>query len=132
MKAIIVHRWDGTPKSDWYPWLKMQLTKRGWEVIVPAMPNTSKPEIKAWVKRLQEVVGKPDVETFFIGHSIGCQTIMRYLATLPKEAKVGGVIFVAGWFTLRGLESKEMEAIAKPWLKTPIDFAKVKEKTKKR
>lgn len=130
-RVFILHRWDGTPKSDWYPWLKKQLEKKGWEVIVPKMPDTSKPAIDAWVKHLQKVVGKVDKETYFIGHSIGCQAIMRYLATLPKEVKAGGIIFVAGWFTLRGLESKEIENIARPWLEMPINFEKIKEKTNK-
>ena len=130
MRVFIVHRWDGTPRSDWYPWLRKVLEKSGVKVIVPEMPDTSTPTIKAWVSHLAKTVGKPDQQTYFVGHSIGCQTILRYLTTLPQNAMVGGVIMVAGWLTLQNLENKEMKAIAKPWLATPIDFAKVTEKTK--
>lgn len=130
MKIILVHRWDGTPDSDWYPWLKKELEKKGHHVIVPAMPNTSEPEITAWVGHLQKIVGKPDEQTYFFGHSIGCQTIMRYLATLPKGTKIGEVVFVAGWLKLRNLEDETAEQIAQPWLKTPIDFSAIQEKAK--
>jgi len=34
---------------------------------------------------------------------------------------------VAGWFTLKNLETEEEWAIVKPWLETPIDFTKVKQ-----
>ena len=131
MRVFIVHRWAGTPRSDWYPWLQQKLVKMGIAVVVPKMPNTDEPKIKAWVTKLQEAVGKPDEQTYFVGHSIGCQTILRYLAALPVKSRVGGIVLVAGWFTLQNLEDKEMEAIATPWLTAPIDFVKVSEKTKK-
>jgi len=129
-KVIIVHRWDGTPESDWYPWLKRELESKGFEVIVPEMPETSEPSIENWVDHLRIVVGSVDEETYFVGHSIGCQTIMRYLSSL-SDVKIGGIVFVAGWFNLDNLEGEEVVAIAKPWIETPIDFAKVRNKTNK-
>ncbi len=78
-RLFIIHGWDFNPKMNWYPWLKMELEKREFEVAVPKMPNTSEPDINAWVLHLKKVVGKLNGETYFIGHSIGCQTIMRFL-----------------------------------------------------
>ena len=49
---------------------------------------------------------------------------MRFVETL--DAKVGGAIFVAGWFDLKNMESKEEEKIAEPWIRTAIDYTKVK------
>ncbi len=131
MKVVLVHRWDGTPEYDWYPWLKQRLEHKGFEVVVPSMPNTAEPEITAWVNHLKKVVGVPARHTYFIGHSIGCQTIMRYLETLPKHIRIGGAIFVAGWFVLENLENDDVTAIVRPWVETPIDFTKIKEKTTK-
>ncbi|MDO8460382.1 MAG: alpha/beta hydrolase [Nanoarchaeota archaeon] len=127
-RAFIIHGWDFNPEMHWYPWLRKELEKKGFEVIVPEMPNTSEPEIDEWVSHLRKVVGKLDSETYFIGHSIGCQTIMRYLAGEDYEGKIGNVVFVAGWFNLDNLEGEEVEEIAKPWLETSIDFKKVKRK----
>ncbi len=128
-KVYIIHRWDGMPDSDWYLWLKKELEeKTESEVRALAMPDTEVPVIEKWVVRLKEVVPQPDENTYFIGHSIGCQTIMRYLAAL-QNVNVGGALFVAGWLYLKNLEDEEVEKIAAPWLRTPIDFEKVKAST---
>ncbi len=123
-RVIIVHRWSGGPNDDWQPWLKDELQKLGYEVLVPEMPDTDVPVIEKWVGKLAEVVGTPDLDTYFVGHSIGCQAIMRYLETI--NTPVGGAVFVSGWFNLKNLEDKEMEEIARQWIETPIDLEKVK------
>lgn len=123
-RVFIIHGWGYEPSDNWYPWLKDQLIKVGFEVAVPEMPSADEPEIGAWVKKLSEVVGAPDGDTYFIGHSIGCQTIMRYLQT--TGVKVGGAVFVAGWFNLENLEDTEVEKVARPWIETQIDFEKIK------
>ena len=102
----------------------MELEKQNYKVVVPSMPNTDNPVIEKWVGHLAEVVGTPDKETYFIGHSIGCQTILRYLETI--NIPVGGAIFVAGWFNLENMETEEEEITAKPWIQNPIDLEKVK------
>lgn len=125
-RVFIVHRWDGEPDGDWYPWLAEQLEDRGFKTEVLTMPNPEFPEIKSWVSAIKKAVGKPDENTYFVGHSIGCQAIMRYLSGLPAEARIGGSVFVAGWFGLMGLETEEEAATAKSWLETPIDLNKVR------
>ncbi len=129
-RVFIIHGWDGYPEEGWFPWIKGVLEKKGFEVHVPAMPDASNPKINAWVSFLSKQVGKPDKNTFFVGHSIGCQTIIRYLEKVNED--VGGVVFVAGWFSLtpEAIPTKVEQAIAKPWLETPIDFGKVKKATK--
>jgi predicted alpha/beta hydrolase family esterase len=127
-KAYIIHGWDGYPEEGWFPWLKKELETRGFEVVVPQMPDAANPRIKKWVPKLREVAGIPDENTYFIGHSMGCQTIARYLESLPENVKIGGVVFVAGFFTeLTNLEDDEtVRDIAKEWLTTPLDLQKVK------
>lgn len=124
-RAYIIHGWGGDSEEAWFPWLKKELSARGFEVSIPAMPNTDEPDIDAWVGHLTETIGIPDEQTYLVGHSIGCQTILRYLA-LRDGTKIGGIVCVAGWFSLMNLESVEEERIAKPWLELPIDFDRVK------
>lgn len=123
-RVIIVHQWMAGADGDWRPWLKQELEKLGYEVLVPEMPNIDTPVIEKWVNKLAEVVGTPDQDTFFIGHSIGCQTILRYLETI--DTPIGGAVFVAGWFGLKNMEDEDVETIAKPWIETPINLEKVK------
>jgi predicted alpha/beta hydrolase family esterase len=125
-RVFIVHGWDGSPQEGWFPWLKKELEAAGFEVQVPSMPNPSAPTIQSWVSLLKAEVGTADTNTYFVGHSIGCQTIVRYLETLSPGVRVGGAVFVAGWFTLSELETKEEKVIGKPWIETPVNFEKVK------
>ena len=95
------------------------------------MPNAQAPEIEIWVSHLKNLVGDPDEETYFVGHSVGCQAIIRYLESLEEGTKVGGAVFVGGWFTLSGdaMKTEEEKEVALPWLETPIDFEKAKRVT---
>jgi predicted alpha/beta hydrolase family esterase len=127
-RIIMIHRWAGGPDDDWRPWLKSEFEKRGYEVYVPEMPDTETPVIEKWVGKIAGVVGMPDKDTYFVGHSIGCQAILRYIDSHrfgPLE-KVGGAVFVAGWFDLENMEDEESVAIAKPWIETPINIEKIK------
>lgn len=126
--VIIVHRWGATPQSDWYSWLSTQLKAKGFTVIIPEMPETNHPKINAWIQTLQETVEKVKGPIILVGHSIGCQTILRYLE--KNQTNVMGTIFVAGWLHLTPAvtESETDNVIAKPWLTTPINFEVVKKR----
>lgn len=132
MRIILVHRWSGRPDSDWYPWLENALEQHGFSVVVPHMPGWDNPTIEAWVGHLAVEVGMQlDEQTFFVGHSIGCQTILRFLEHVPEGKKVGGVVLVAPWVKLRNLEGEAERKTAGPWMNTPIDATKVKTRAKK-
>ena len=127
-RVIIVHGWGGNPEEGWFPWLKKELEGTGFEVVAPQMPDPDKPRIEKWIPALSQIVGEVDDHTYFIGHSSGCQAILRFLETLPEGAQVGGAVFVAGYISsLTGLEGEmEWPNIKKYWLGTPIDFKKIK------
>ena len=112
-RVFIIHGWDGYPDEGWFPWLKKELEQNGFQVHIPAMPESAEPKIEAWVSHLYKIVGDVDENTYFVGHSIGCQTIIRYLESLPVDKKVEGATFVAGWFTLMNLKTDEEKEIAK-------------------
>lgn len=129
-RIIIVHGWGGNPEEGWFPWAKQELEKQGFAVTIPAMPNTEEPTIAEWVGHLRTTVGVPDENTCLVGHSIGCQAILRYLESLAPGQSVGRVVLVAGWFDLDNLETEEEKQIAKPWIATSIDFEKVRQHVK--
>jgi hypothetical protein len=127
-KVFIIHGWAGSPEEEVYKWFKQELEAKGFEVHALKMPNSLNPEIEEWTKFLAEKVGNPDKQTYFIGHSIGCQTILRYLEILPENVRVGGAVLIAPWVHLldTAYEDEEDKEIAKPWLETPINWEKVK------
>ncbi|MDP2629445.1 MAG: methionine--tRNA ligase subunit beta [Candidatus Harrisonbacteria bacterium] len=121
-RVIIAHRWSGSSKSDWYPWLKAGLEKAGFSVLIPEINNADEPTIEEWLEVLEKTVPDLDGHTYFVGHSIGCQAILRFLATRNKQA--GGVMLVAPWLNVRGLEGEKEKAIAAPWIETKFDRKK--------
>jgi len=127
-RVFVVHGWEGSPEEGWFPWLKAELTKKGFNVNVLPMPNSEEPKIEEWVGFLAKNVGKADPKTILVGGSIGCQTIWRYLETLGDDEKIAGAVLVAPWTKLKpaATEDEESKEIAKPWLETPIDWEKVK------
>lgn len=122
--VVIVHGWGADSESDWIPWLKVELERRGARVIAPDMPNTNAPTIDSWVQFLGKIVKDAGEDFYFVGYSIGCQAVLRYLQTLPEGERVGGVVLVAGWTLLTGLSDEE-EEVARPWEETPIEWTNV-------
>jgi uncharacterized protein len=130
-KVYIIHGWEGSPQEAIHKWLKLELESNDFEVSIPEMPNPDAPKIEPWVSKLKDII-KPDKDTYLIGHSIGCQTILRYLETLPTDSKVGGVILLAPWMHLDETtiqEEPDSIEIAKQWVETPIIWEKVKSHT---
>lgn len=130
-RVFVIHGWEGFPEEGWFPWLKKELEAKGFSVQVPAMPDTAEPKIETWVPFLKELVGRPDGDIYLVGHSIGCQTVLRYLGSLQEDVKLGGAVLVAGWIhKLASLYSEEEVKIARPWLETPMDFENIKKHVK--
>lgn len=118
-RVFLIHGWEGRPDNHWFPWLSLELKARGFEVNAPQLPNAANPKVKKWLGFLKGYVGRPDKNTYFVGHSLGCIAIARYLAgmgrrtdaenTPPqssplkrgggkgKSEKIGGCVFVAGF-----------------------------------
>jgi len=116
-KAYIIHCWEGYPEYCWYPWAKKQLENKEFKVFIPQMPNTKHPKFNEWLKTAQDLI-EPDENTWLIGHSLGCITIMRYLESI--DTKIAGAVLVAGFTDDLGF--KEISS----FFKTPIDFKKIK------
>ena len=94
--VVIVHGWTGSAGREWLPWLAGRLRSAGYRVVVPNMPVTYIPIPSVWTAYLKHAVGRVDSNTYFVGHSVGCQAILRMMA--KRRHPCGGAVFVAGWF----------------------------------
>ena len=121
-KFYLIPGWGAN--SNYFKELKIYLENNKIKAETFDMPDTNNPKIELWIEFLKNRIKNIDKNAYFVGHSIGCQTIMRFLETLPENVKVGGAYFIAGWFTLKGLDDYEKK-IAKPWLETNINFDKI-------
>ncbi|MFL5345598.1 MAG: RBBP9/YdeN family alpha/beta hydrolase [Hyalangium sp.] len=122
---VIVPRWAGRPDTDFYVWLEAKLREapQGFSSVRTLdMPNPAQPTIPGWVGALSAAVGPtPAPSTVLMGHSVGCQAVIRYLATLPPGHVIDGVLLVAAWWDV----DKPWESLV-PWVETPVDLERVR------
>jgi hypothetical protein len=123
-RVFIIHGWDGKPGTHWMPWLKQQLEAEGVEVVNPKMPHGGKPKQADSVAALDEVVGTPDEDTYFVAHSLGGIAVLRYIESLPSDQKVGGVVFVASFS--RALPDHPLD----DFFAESVDFDKIRSQAK--
>ncbi|PHM61136.1 RBBP9/YdeN family alpha/beta hydrolase [Xenorhabdus ishibashii] len=124
-KIIIVHGYTASPSSHWFPWLKDKLTEQGAEVIIPTMPDTSSPKPESWANMLIDIVPEIDKNSIFIGHSLGCITLLRHLESMRfQHLHIGGYILVSG-FDSPQITLPELD----PFTAEPLDYAFLREIT---
>lgn len=122
MRLVIIPRWGGTPKDDFYPWLVRTVTAAHTDVFeqieVVDMPLPHEPELGLWIAATRIAIG--DVEqaarTVIAGHSVGFQAVMRALAELEDDVVVAAAVGIAPWWTV----DAPWPAIH-PWIDTPFD-----------
>ena len=124
-RLFIIHGWGGGQKQPMISYLEEAGKELGFETTFLNMPNPEVPTIDAWTKHLEENVYYVDQDTYFIGHSLGCQAILRYLE-MNKGSPLGGAILIAPAFVVDGLDTQEDQDIFRPWKDRPIDFANIR------
>lgn len=132
-KVYLIPSRGAHPNDLWYPWVKSTLVQAGYVVNIPHMPNPDSPQKADWLSALESRISEVDEDTSFIGHSVGCQAILRFLDRLPPGNRCGGVVLVAGWVRFPNWEgrSKEQKAILEDWLHPTLDLSKVADRSKR-
>ena len=118
--AYMIHGGGEDPSSCWFPWLKKQLEQNKYTVFIPQMPNRTE-DISGWVDVLVRTITNQG-QTIIIGHSRGCQAILRYLQN--SSLKFAGIYLVAPFTKLKH-DDWRSQSIAH-WLKKPIDWMAIK------
>lgn len=93
-QVYIVHGYMASVKDHWFEWIKREMEKDGVAVHILAMPDSSKPQPEAWISHLKENV-KFSEQTYFIGHSLGCISLLLYLNR--EQIKAEGMVLIAGF-----------------------------------
>lgn len=123
-KAVIIHGTDNDHTGNWFPWLKSELEKLDYEVWVPDLPQSERPNVQRYTKFLLDS-GWDFNDNLVIGHSAGAVEVLHLLENLRTGTKVNTAIMVAvfkgglGWETLQDLADVK------------YDFKKIKENAQK-
>jgi len=99
--ALILHGAGNNHTGNWFPWLKHELSDNNYDVWVPDLPNSEKPNREAWLKTIYG--NKKWIFTnksIIVGHSAGATLILRILETLPIETIIHKAVLVAGPATI--------------------------------
>lgn len=95
MKIVLVHGYKASSATNFFPWLKEELIKKGHEVIVPDLPDPENPDPEEWTKALLEDVKTVDDETIVVGHSIGAVEALRFLEAVEARSTPKGCVLVS-------------------------------------
>ncbi len=91
--VFIFHGGYGHPNENWFPWLKQELEKRGYQVFVPHFPTPENQSLESWREVFQPYEKFLDADSILIGHSIGAGFALRLL----EKYRAQKTIIVAGF-----------------------------------
>ena len=100
----------GTPRDNWFPYLKTGLHELGVKVIEKDFPDNQLAREKFWIPFLENL--GLDESSILIGHSTGAIAAMRF----AEKNKILGSVLVGGYYTDLGDEGeKESGYFDRPW-----------------
>jgi len=117
IQAYIIHGYNASPSNHWFPWLKDKLIQDGVATEILSMPTPSEPKVNEWVNFLVSNISNCDENTFFVAHSLGTITLLKYLEKISKIQKIGGIVLVSGF-------AKSLPVFKEPVFKELDEFTK--------
>ncbi len=125
-KIYLVHGYTASKSSNWFPSFKKDLQNENVEVIVFDMPNSSAPDFNEWIEHLEKSIISYDDNSIFVGHSLGCTTLLSYLDKNRIAKSIKGIYLISGFIE----ESPIPELLE--FVKHKLDYSFLINLTKKR
>ncbi len=97
--AVILHGTSSKPTSFWFPSIKKFLENKGYEVLVPYLPEPDTPDLKLQLPFVLKNF-KFNKDTIIIGHSAGGPLILAILENIG--VRISKAILIAGYARLKG------------------------------
>lgn len=124
IRVFILHGTEGTPQSNWFPWLKNILEEKRIEVTVPEFQTPENQSFDSWRKTFVSDVGKWDEKNkrILIGHSCGSTFALRILEEgwLPITA----TFLVSGF--VGPIDNEKYDKLNKTFFEKPFHWQAVK------
>jgi leucyl-tRNA synthetase len=117
---VLLHGFTGTPKANFFPWLKAQLEKTGARVDVPALPNTDNANIDEQVTFVEKHV-KLTERTVLLGHSLGAVVALKVL--VKSKTRIAKLILAGGFLEPKFKDHERPFAKTTDW---KIDFSAIR------
>ncbi len=153
-----LHGWGSSPEEGFFPWLRKETKLKGYNFIAPNLPERYVPEDNL-ISMLDSMIGKPNKNDYFVGHSAGAHLFLRYCEYLnfrySKKTQIGGMVLVAPFHKVNfkavkaGIIKKLLDSndefainnsteiianakkVSDTWGETPIYWKKIREVSQK-
>lgn len=102
-RAVFLHGTDGHPSDHWWPWLKTEFEKSGYQVWAPTLPDNHTPNDDVYYEFLTSQ-NWDFTDNVIVGHSSGATTVLNLLSR--KDFPVINTAVLAGVFLSQSLTSK--------------------------
>ena len=101
----------GSPKDNWFPYLKEELEKLNINVVASEFPDNELAREAYWVPFLKKNLHADD-QTILIGHSSGAIAAMRF----AEADRLLGSVLVGAYHTDLGLSTEKLSGyFNRPW-----------------
>lgn len=119
-KALLIHGFGGSGEGNWFPWMKAQLEKEGFEVFTPSLSTSDHPNVDGWMSELKPFVDQLGEMDVVVGHSLGSKAALHLIERAGK--KIGALFLVAS--AIGSLEQRNWDDFRSKWPDADIDALK--------
>ncbi|HSR89586.1 MAG TPA: alpha/beta fold hydrolase [Candidatus Udaeobacter sp.] len=116
-KVLMIHGFESSGDNIWFPWMKSELEKNGYEVFAPTVRNPNHGSVKDWVADLLPYMEQLDENDVIIGHSLGSKAALHLLEKTGK--KIGHLYLVAS--AIGTIQNRDWDELRAKWPKSDID-----------
>ncbi len=95
MRILLVHGYKASPTTGFFPWLERELRARGFDVLVPVLPNPEEPDRDAWTEALVDVAAPLTEQTIIVGHSLGGAAALRMLEAAEARSTPHAMVLIS-------------------------------------
>lgn len=125
-KVYIIHGYGADSQSNFFPWLKQKLNAINIDCDVLDLPNTDNPKLDEWLEYMNKNIEQVNENIYFVGHSLGCISILKFLDQLKPNSKIGGLLLVSGFD-----DSLPLFPVLNSFVSQKIDYSKINIMTQK-
>ncbi len=108
-RFVVLHGKGATPKSGFHPWLLRTLREKGYEVVIPNLPNSDNPHDDEQADFVEKNCAL-DNETAIVGHSFGGIVALRLL---ERGHHIHSVVLVGTPYSGTYLDRKERPTVTR-------------------
>jgi len=123
--VFLFHGVGGHSQENWLPWLKGELERKSYNVIVPDFPNPDHPVLSEWSADFKNYDTLVDEHTIFVGHSLGGAFALRLLER--KTTPIRACFLVA---SVWGVMGNQFDPVMSTFTEPPYDWKRIRKNAK--